>query len=272
MGRFLRLLAMCSILLACAAPPQLATQPTVSEPVLQPKAAPEPARIHWTGAIAPGVQIVIDNPFGDVRLRFGGYTHQVEMQAVAQVPDLAASFELVPKQSNELLTISPALPAGKLVAVGQRIDIVVFIPKDHPVKISTASGAIEVRGVKSDITLRSEAGNVQLRGVSGLIDAQTEQGSIEVAMDNPTAGGTQRLATSTGMIVASFSEQANAELRLATSGLIGTEFSVEVTQLRGSEPNKEGVIRLGNASARIEITSKRGELRLYRRAEFVNAG
>ena len=272
MGCFLRLLAMCSILLACAAPPKTANQPAVNEPVLDQSPAREPVRIHWTGVVAHRSQIRIDNPFGDVRLRFGGYQHQVEIQAVAQIPDLAAGFELVPKQTDQQLAITPVLPAGQLVAAGQRIDIVVYIPKDHPVRVSTARGLIEARGLQSDIYLRSETGNVQLRGVAGLIDAQTEQGSIEVAMDNPAVGGSQRLATSTGMIVASFSEQANAELKLATSGLIGTEFSVEVTQLRGREPNKQGVIRLGAASASIEITSKRGELRLYRRAEFVNAG
>jgi len=60
----------------------------------------------------------------------------------------------------------------------------------------------------------------------------------------------------------------NATLKLATSGVFATEFSVNIDPQAGAEPNKIGHAVIGKPEANIEVVSKRGEIRLLRRLEF----
>lgn len=228
----------------------------------------EPVRFAQKLNLEAGQAITVRNDFGDVHLRFGGFANELELTAVAQAPTGA----VVPEVRFDAQTgqFDAYLAPGATVARGQRADLVAFVPEGHPVSVQTLSGNVEVRSVRADVTIRSNSGAISVRGVRGAIDAQTGSGSIEVAFVDDAVAPTQRLQTSTGTIIASFGAQADARLNLASSGLFGTEFSVEIAAQPGQEPNKTGVVRLGNAQKQIDIQSKRGELRLYRRSAFVD--
>ena len=43
-------------------------------------------RGDYAGTLKPGQLVVVDNPYGDVHARFGGYEHAVETHAVLQEP------------------------------------------------------------------------------------------------------------------------------------------------------------------------------------------
>ena len=227
----------------------------------------EPVRFAQKLAIAPGKAITIVNDFGDVHLRFGGFTHELELTAVAQAPAGAPVPSV--RYDAETARFGAYLPEGSATARGQRADLVAFVPEGHAVLVQTLSGDVDVRSVRANVTIQSNSGSISVRGVRGEIDAQTGSGGIEVAFVDDAEAPEQRLQTSTGTIIASFGAQIDARLSLATSGLIGTEFSVTIDALAGQEPNKSGTVLLGSGRKHIEIRSKRGELRLYRRNGFV---
>ncbi len=234
--------------------------------------APEPTRSELKAVLALGQTLQIRNDFGDVRLRFGGFEHGVEITAVAQSP-LGQTMPVV-RFDAPSATISTALPDASLPVLGQRIDIVVWVPEKHSVKVNTLRGLVEVRGVRSDVVVRSDSGDITARGVQGRLDIETGSGAIEAAFSNRPVNAPQRVVTRTGTIAVSFGPAFNTELALATSGLIATEYSVEITPKPGEEPNKTGIVKIGSAknqANQIEISSKRGELRLFRRQAFIEA-
>lgn len=227
-------------------------------------------RLDFAASLASGQRVVIDNPYGDVRLRFGGYENAIETHAVAQQPLLATPIALQPVAEGKLYTIAPRLPAGTLVADSQRLDLVVFIPIGHPVSVRTERGTIESRGIRGDIDLKSTEGNIAIRGTQGSISAETGAGSIEASLATAPAGSTQRLATSTGNIIVAVSDSLDARLEMATSAAFATEYSLQVTPRPGQEPNKQAVALVGADKARISVESRRGEIRLLRWSGFTS--
>ena len=282
MARLLGTILLTVVLYACAnrlvdtepvaakVPPSDAA-PTTSATNAPIQYAAEPTRYELKGTLALGQALQIRNEFGDVRLRFGGFEHGVEITAVAQSP-IGQTMPVVRFDALSA-TISTALPDASLPVLGQRIDIVVWVPEKHRVKVNTLRGLVELRGVRSDVVVRSDSGDITARGVQGALDIETGSGAIEAAFSNHPVSAPQRVVTRTGAITVSFGPELNAELALATSALIATEYSVEITQKPGQEPNKTGIVKIGSdAKANpIEISSKRGELRLFRRQAFIEA-
>jgi hypothetical protein len=235
-------------------------------------AAPTPERHDFSATLAEGQPVAIDNPYGDVRLRFGGYAHAVELHVVLQQPATAAPITLAPVHDATHFRFAPRLPAGATVAAGQRVDVVAFIPVGHAVSVRTEQGLIESHGVRGDIDLRSVSGAIAIRGTQGRVQAQTGTGAIEASFATAPQGSQQRLATSTGNIVLAIDDRLDATLDLATSGVFATEFSLEVERLAGQEPNKRARAVVGEDRARITLESRRGEIRLLRRSAFIPLG
>jgi hypothetical protein len=239
-----------------------------TEAVRLPASAPEvliePERTSVKALLPDAKAITIENDFGDVRLRFGGYAHAFEVTAVAQAPDTASFPKLRFDEQSGLVSTYSDVTAVR----GQRIDIVVFVPAKSPVKVRTLAGLIEARGLTSDIELLSNSGNLTARSITGAIIAETSAGSVEMSIADGATEKPQRITTSTGQIVLSFGAKANALIKLATSSLFGSEFSLDVSHHDGQEPNKTAVVKLGSAQNLIEVRSKRGEIRLFRRQDF----
>lgn len=211
--------------------------------------------------------IRIDNPYGDVRIRFGGYESMLEWRTVAQ--NAAATHKIAVTGDNQTsYVVSARLPEGIALAPDQRIEITAYVPKGHDIEILTEHGLIEVRGVQANVRARSATGNISFRGIVGLIDVETGGGNIEGQIDPAVAGTRQHVGTSTGNIVLGLVEGLNATLELATSGVFATEFSVDIAPQPGQEPNKTARAVIGKPESNIEVVSKRGEIRLLRRLEF----
>jgi hypothetical protein len=235
----------------------------------------EPQRVGAKFNLPQGKALRIRNDLGDVRLRFGGYEHQLEVHSVAQAPK-GASFASW-RFDEATGALEAALIDATPIVKGQRIDVTVWIPKGHSVQIDTLAGLIEVRGLKSDVVVRSNSGAIAVRGIEGALDLQTGAGSIEASITEFNSPKLQRLVTSTGVITAAFAPKFVGDLTLATSGLFASEFSLIVSPQAGQEPNKTATVRIGEGVSSIsgnqfEIGSKRGEIRIYRGVEYVDAG
>ena len=238
------------------------------------KAAPaqdELIRQDFSATLAATQPVVVDNPYGDVRLRFGGYTDQLELHAVAQKPDQASPIDLQPGIVDGSYRIAPRLPANTLVADGQRIDLVVFVPLGHAVSVRTESGVIESRGIRANINLRSTSGNISIRGTKGSISAETGPGSIEASLLRAPRDSHQRLATSTGSIILAVNDDLDARLEMSTSAAFATEYSLQIDRLTGQEPNKRAIARIGEEDSELIVESRRGEIRLLRWTGFRTA-
>ncbi|HQY54767.1 MAG TPA: hypothetical protein PLU65_06015 [Dokdonella sp.] len=249
--------------------------PAVSKQGADPPAEPVAAaaagqliRQDFSARLGSGQAVSVNNPYGDVRLRFGGYQDELEINTVAQQPPQAAAILLEPGVVDGIYRIAPRLPADTLIAEGQRLDLVVFVPLGHNVRVRTESGVIESRGIRADIDLHSARGNIAIRGTSGSINAETGPGTIEASLLRAPPGSRQHLATSTGFIVLAVSDELDANLELSTSAVFATEFSLRVENLPGQEPNKRATAQIGEGKADIFVESRRGEIRLLRWTGF----
>ncbi len=231
----------------------------------------ELVRFDFSTVLSASVPVAIDNPYGDVRLRFGGYEQHLEIHAVAQEPERSTPIALQPGVIDGSFRIAPRLPPDTLIADGQRLDLVVFVPLGHAVSVRTERGAIESRGVHADIDLRSTSGDIAIRGTKGRINAETGPGTIEASLLHAPSGSRQRLATSTGTIILAVNDDLGANLELSTSAVFATEFSLRIDRFPGKEPNKRAIARIGDGDANIIVESRRGEIRLLRWTGFRTA-
>lgn len=258
-------------------PPQPPVQAQVAASATAPGTDIQPLRRDFDATLTANEPVAIDNPYGDVRLRFGGYAHALAIHAVLQEPASAQPIELLPARESGRYLIAPRLPAGAIAAQGQRMDLVVFIPTGHAVSVRTERGLIESHGVRGDINLRSTAGDISMRGTQGRVQAETGAGSIEASLNPAPPASRQRLATTTGNIVLAVDDKFDAELELATSSVFATEYSLHVQALAGQEPNKKasasiGDVKAGKRKAKLVVESRRGEIRLLRRTGFTPLG
>jgi hypothetical protein len=252
------------LLLACGFPAAWA-QPSVAE------GDTEPQREDLTATVSPGTPVFIDNPHGNVHLRFGGYEHAVDIHATQQQPPGAPALTLKRGLANGQYRIAPKLAAPE-AAPGQRLDLVVYVAQGHAVTVRTVQGTIEARGMKGDLDLASASGDIQVRGTDGTVQAQTgEEGRIEVAFDGRARPGSkQRLATHTGGITVGVTDGLDASVRMATSAMFATDFSLDVSHHDGEEPDKWAQASIGAPAAQILLESRRGEIRVMRRAVYVD--
>lgn len=269
--RMLRGAQACALLLltACAGAVREAT-------VVADATAPEPIRQDLEFKLDPGQPVRIDNPYGSVYLRFGGYEHQLGLHSTLQQPADAAEIRFAPAADATGFLIAPRLPEGSVLARGQRFDLVVYVPQQHAVQARTIDGAIDARGLKSDLDLHTDSGAVAARGTEGLLQIETDSGAIEAAFAAaaPT-GSVQRLATRTGAIIVGVSDALAADVSLASSAPFTTDYSLVVTHRDGEEPNKTAKARIGTPDAAhpavLQLHSLRGDIRLLRRAVYVEA-
>ena len=236
----------------------------------------EPQRRDDSFKLPAGQAIQVDNPYGSVYLRFGGYEHQLDIRSTVQQPDGAAVITFLPIARDGRFNVAPLLPEGVVLADGQRIDLVLYVPQAHPVTVRTAAGVIESRGVKSDIDLTTDDGEIAVRGTDGTVQARTGDGRIEVTLeDRARPGSVQRIVSRTGTVTVNVSDKLDAEVRLSTSHQFSTDYSLAVEHRDGQEPNKVatavvGAPKSGKDKAQLVLESLVSEIRLQRKGVFVD--
>ncbi len=236
----------------------------------------EPQRRDDSFKLPEGQPIQVDNPYGSVYMRFGGYEHQLDIRSTVQQPDGAASIAFQPAARDGRFEVAPRLPEGVELAPGQRIDLVLYVPKGHAVTVRTASGVIESRGVKSDLDLGTDAGEIAVRGTAGTVQARTGDGRIEITLeDQAPPGSIQSITSRTGTVAVNVSDKLNAEVRMSTSQQFATDYSIAVEHRDGEEPNKVatavvGTPKSGKDKAQVVLESLVSEVRLLRKGVFID--
>lgn len=255
-----------------ASPSLLAAEPVQEEMTTM----REPIRRDDSFKLPAGQAIQVENVYGSVYLRFGGYEDQLDIRSTVQQPEGAAAIDFQPAERDGRFVVVPRLPGGVALAEGQRIDLVLYVPKGHPVTARSVFGVIESRGLKSDIDLVADTGDIAVRGTDGTVQARTSEGKIEVTFEGTARpGSVQRLSSRTGNIAVIVSDKLDAEVRLSTSQQFATDYSLNVEHLDGKEPNKiatavVGKPKSGKDKAQVVLETLVSEIRLVRRTVFVD--
>jgi hypothetical protein len=234
---------------------------------------------QWLEPIEGGGTLSVVNMFGNVYARFGGYENQVEILATAQrleseLPELKVDRKKV--EGGLEIVVGPAVETTdategsaarrnpKQFETRDRVDLVVFVPQGAIFEVRTGDGLIEAKGLKSDLIAESFKGDVRVRSIDGRVRAKTARGEISAMLETDVTKQTQELTTETGDIEVHLWEDADMEVRIATSGEISTDFSLTIEHRRFEEPGKYAEATVGGGGGGLRLYSKRGRIRLLR--------
>jgi hypothetical protein len=147
------------------------------------------------------------------------------------------------------------------------------------IDIEAVNGEVAVDNSRGDIVVEATNQNVRLTNIRGNIEVETTNGSItmlraessmvEVSTVNGIVqydgtvndGGRYYLGTHNGSISMSFPERTNAAVEVSTSnGQVQSTFGIPITSTRSRRFN----FTLGSGSARVELESYNGSVRLVR--------
>ena len=232
-------------------------------------------RTSWRGDVTAASLIEVSNPFGDLRLRFGGPGRTVEVAAALQQLDPAGSrLELVVEEKADPATVrvvrtaaaSGPPPTGPRVD-RSRADMVVLVPAGITVKARTDRGLLESVGLESDVDLESASGEIRVRSTSGRVTAHNERGEISAMLVSGATEAPQRLSTVTGPIEVWVSDGSALDVTMATSGRLISDFSTQVEHHDQEEPDKVATAKVGAGGHLLELRSQRGDVCLRRQVQ-----
>jgi hypothetical protein len=218
--------------------------------------------------IEAGSRIRVVNPFGSIHARFGGYENEVEILSTVQ--------RIEGGPSGPAISISPAEDGGLDVITTpgpkpdppdgprSRVDLVLFIPQGASLDAETREDQINAKGLKGNLTVRSDTGDIRIRSVEGRVRAKSARGQIAVSLETDVTSESQDFSTEIGDIEVYLWEDANMEVDIATSGEISTDFSISIEHRRHEEPGKHAVATVGQGGPKLALYTKRGRVRLLR--------
>lgn len=220
---------------------------------------------QWFETIRPGATVRIVNPTGGIYARFGGYENRVELISTTQrrEPDPGPVVSSSPTESGLDVVVRPG-PAPEPGSAPGRVDLVVFVPLGARLDAQTDHDQIQVKGMRGDVNASSGTGDIWIRSVAGSVDAKSARGDISVVLETGVTHETQDLTTETGDIEVYLWEDADMAVRLATSGEISTDFSLQIEHRRNEEPGKRAVAVVGDGGPELVVSSKRGHVSLLR--------
>ena len=248
------------------------TTAAVAQEVLQPPGF-EIERVSWVGEVAAGRGITVRNQFGDVRARFGGYDGKVEILASLQhFADEGARLQVETDEAATGLTVTVGYRTddGELATArdpGQRKrgDLVVFVPRDATLVVSTDHGLVDLRGLRSNVHATTVSGDIRTRKIEGELDLDTGSGDVVALLEAWHTARTHALVSGSGDLSVVFGGEVNAVIRVATSGLISTDFSLRVEHRSGQRPVRRGDTLVGKGSSTVTVRSDAGHVRLVRK-------
>lgn len=228
----------------------------------QPSAEPSWTKqtLEWLETVDAGGRVRVVNPVGRIYARFGGYENQVEILATLQVPDGQPAPEVYVRGTDSGLEIATARAGDD----AGRVDVVVFVPEGLSLDAEAENDNIEIKGVRGDVVASSGIGDIRIRAVQGRVRAKTVRGQISVELVAGATRESQSFVTETGDIEVYLQPDADAEVRIATSGEISTDFSLNIEHRSREEPSKHAVAIVGEGGIEMALTSKRGRVRLLR--------
>ena len=232
-------------------------------------------KFDWTGPLADATQIVITNPYGDVRCRA---TDGSEVVIVANIQrhrgdPRRAAVDVVRasagQDTHERLAITVGYPPeaqGESVTpemAKRRVDVTVLVPHAARLAIETTTGLIEAKGASSHVRAETRIGDVVVK-TSGSVFASSQHGAITVTFSSTSWDeDATSLKTLTGDISVWLTPEASVTVEAETRGELSTDYSIEIER-RLPDDKKYAVARIGGAANRLSVKTEKGRVRLFR--------
>lgn len=211
----------------------------------------------------------VNNPIGDIRLRFGGYGDEFELIAMVQHIESVGQIRVSEKIEGDTYYLGVERfdkKTGEIITVKQndkaRIDFTVFVPIGRQIYATTEHGLAEARKMRDPVVLKTQSGQIFLRDNKNTIQATTVSGDIIGNLVKIESQEKQTFKTVTGLIDIWISEDAKHDVSMATSGDIISEFSTTMKRDLSKEPNKLVKVKTNGGGSEIEAYSKKGQIAL----------
>ena len=230
-------------------------------------------RVTRVATVADELGVVVLNRFGDVRARFGGYEGRAEVFAnVQQFADEGPRLAVEARETPAGVEVTVGYRAGEggeLVTTPEpgwrkRADMVVWVPRGSPLSVTTGDGVVDVRGLESDVRIATAGGAISARKVRGDLDFRSAGGDLLVVLETWDAARRHSFASDTGDLSVVLGGEADAAIRVATSGLISTDVSLRLDYQADRSPVRRAEALLGEGSGTVSISSGDGHVRLIR--------
>ncbi len=220
---------------------------------------------HEAGVEAKGLErLVIDNPWGDVRVRTFAES-RVEWIASAQRQREDPRLERVEIAGEGAERTLSAAFAGGEVTPGpgwerRRIDLAVTVPAGVALRIVTAKGLAEARGAFGALEAESGSGPVRLRVAGGPLRVRTESGEISAVLGPEPWNRPASFESTTGNVAVTFAPATDADVVLEGTGMLATDYSLAVEKI--GPRTRRGRAKLGAGGAEVRLASRIGDLRI----------
>lgn len=138
-------------------------------------------RIDWEGEPKPGTRLLLENRWGDIRLRQSGgkgvLLHAV-MQKIGTDPNVA---ELQVEKNNEQISLRIVYPDAQQPETFQqgRVDVALLIPTGLATEISAERGAVSGKTLDNPLTLRAVDQPVAFSS-NNSVDIETRNGEVAI--------------------------------------------------------------------------------------------
>ncbi len=168
----LLLLLVCSLPLAAQQDADAAASPAF-----------ELQRFDWEGQLKPGTRLLLDNRWGDIRLRQSGgngvLMHAV-MQKIGAEPKVA---RLQVDERDDITSLRIVYPEEEQLATVQqgRVDVALLLPAGLAVEINAERGNVTGKTLNNPITVRAVDQQVAFSS-TGSIDIATRNGEVAILL------------------------------------------------------------------------------------------
>ena len=214
-------------------------------------------------------RVTVDNAFGDIRARFGGYGDKVELRAIVQhFEDEGPQLEIRTARSEQGLELTVGYAeSGRFTDTPRplwrkRADLVLFVPDGITFASRATDGLTELKGMRSDIEARSLSGDIIARKIDGDLDLESKTGDVLAVLKPGLAEKSKRqLMRTGGELTIYLSDEANISFEGRSRGFVSTDFSLTMSKDRDE---KEVAFELGKGT--LPIVAEAGEhLRMVRK-------
>lgn len=212
-----------------------------------------------TRRLDPDGTVSIENQNGSVRVDTWAES-TVRIEAEKRAAGIALkSIRIEIRGEGDRIDIETRLPRGSFFGHAGAVRYHVTVPERARVKVETANGRVEVRGLSGPVRASTVNGSVEVEGSSGRVEASTVNGSIRASLRD-VAPEWHRFSTTNGSVDVSLPGGAGGEFEARTvNGRIETAFPLTVSGGRGSR-RLQG--RLGEGKARFEMSTVNGSVRI----------
>jgi hypothetical protein len=213
-------------------------------------------------------QVVIRNLIGDVRVRTSMIENEFEFVTIEQHNEAKGTLKVVTEQRDNTMHVDVVRVDDKdqVMALqmndAARIDLTVFVPIGHHITIETNSGLIGAKGLKDPLVATSQSGKIYLLENKNSLNATNGSGEIEVNIPPAAKWQDQTFRTRTGNIHVIMGERQAVDYTIETSGLITTDFSLDIVKNFSAEPNKKATGQINQGGRKLQLSSLQGNVRL----------